>query len=305
MHEDPQPGPMIEAGPGVPGGPTPAPPRTVLKLPASIWLKVLPAFVLALVAISIVPMKAAQPGVAPGTGPSLQLMFLVALLVSGITAAALYWCVTKDLGLATRIAILAVAYNVLIVVVKFALAPEGLYEVNRTKDLQSVVVISSGIGAAITAAAVLSLYLIAYLVIYRQARARLGAPVVKRGSKERVVKGVLISSAILVAIGVVIPGAVVLLFLLAAGVGTGLEYLTFVFSSGAALLIALALAGAVTLAALAFVSVADRAKLIGDAAVLVSIFWLGLWFLVLYHVLWVVYILVITSIWPLRVVVPK
>jgi hypothetical protein len=43
----------------------------------------------------------------------------------------------------------------------------------------------------------------------------------------------------------------------------------------------------------------------GNAAVLVSFFWLGLYFLVLYHVLWVVYVLVLFSLWPLKVVVPK
>ena len=36
-----------------------------------------------------------------------------------------------------------------------------------------------------------------------------------------------------------------------------------------------------------------------------SFFWVGLYFLALYHVLWVVYVLVLTSIWPLKVVTPK
>ena len=45
--------------------------------------------------------------------------------------------------------------------------------------------------------------------------------------------------------------------------------------------------------------------LVGDAALLVSVFWLGLGFLALYHALWVVYVLVLTSIWPLKVITPK
>jgi hypothetical protein len=36
-----------------------------------------------------------------------------------------------------------------------------------------------------------------------------------------------------------------------------------------------------------------------------SFFWIGLYFLALYHVLWVVYVLVLTSTWPLKVVTPK
>jgi hypothetical protein len=59
------------------------------------------------------------------------------------------------------------------------------------------------------------------------------------------------------------------------------------------------------LAALAFKGTADRAEAVGDAALLVSFFWIGLAFLALYHVLWVVYILALTVAWPLRVVVPK
>jgi hypothetical protein len=37
----------------------------------------------------------------------------------------------------------------------------------------------------------------------------------------------------------------------------------------------------------------------------VTLFWLGLGFLALYHVLWIVYVLVLGSIWPLKTVVPK
>ena len=98
-------------------------------------------------------------------------------------------------------------------------------------------------------------------------------------------------------------GAVILVPLLI--VASSGQYLSLVFSSGASLLIAIALAGATTLAGLAFTSVADRARVVGDATVFMSFFWLGLYFLALYHILWVVYILVLTTVWPLKVVVPK
>jgi hypothetical protein len=85
----------------------------------------------------------------------------------------------------------------------------------------------------------------------------------------------------------------------------GLEYVDFVFSSAVSGLVALALAGAVALAAVAFRSTAERARLVGDVALLVSVFWVGLAFLALYHALWVVYVLVLTAIWPLKVITPK
>jgi hypothetical protein len=51
------------------------------------------------------------------------------------------------------------------------------------------------------------------------------------------------------------------------------------------LLVALALAGATALAAVAFDGTAKRAHVLGDASVYVSFFWVGLYFLALYHVL--------------------
>jgi hypothetical protein len=71
------------------------------------------------------------------------------------------------------------------------------------------------------------------------------------------------------------------------------------------LLVAVSVAVAATLAGAMFANAADRAKAVGDAAVLVNLFWVGLAFLALYHVLWVVYILALTTIWPLKVVTPK
>jgi hypothetical protein len=37
----------------------------------------------------------------------------------------------------------------------------------------------------------------------------------------------------------------------------------------------------------------------------VAFFWVGLAFLAIYHVVWVIYIVALTALWPLRVVVPK
>ncbi len=42
-----------------------------------------------------------------------------------------------------------------------------------------------------------------------------------------------------------------------------------------------------------------------DYGTIVTVFWLGLGFLALFHVLWIVYVLVLGSIWPFKTVVPK
>jgi hypothetical protein len=64
--------------------------------------------------------------------------------------------------------------------------------------------------------------------------------------------------------------------------GGGLEYLGWVFSSGVSLVVALSLVGAISLASIAFRDSAARAEALGDAALLVSIFWVALAFLSLY-----------------------
>jgi hypothetical protein len=100
-------------------------------------------------------------------------------------------------------------------------------------------------------------------------------------------------------------GGGILLLLPLVGVASGSQYLEFVFTSAGSLAIALALGVATVLAGMAIKDAAERAAVVGDVALVVSFFWVGLCFLALYHVLWVVYILVLTSIWPLKVVVPK
>lgn len=84
-----------------------------------------------------------------------------------------------------------------------------------------------------------------------------------------------------------------------------LQYLQFVFTSGVAALIGLVLLMAATLIGSAFRELSRRPEAISDAGAIVTLFSLGLAFLALYHVLWVVYVLVLGSIWPLRTVVPK
>jgi hypothetical protein len=87
--------------------------------------------------------------------------------------------------------------------------------------------------------------------------------------------------------------------------GEGAQYIGYVFSSSASLITALALAGAGSLAAISLNSVTERAEAVGDVVLLVTFFWVALYFIAIYHVLWVVYILALTALWPLRVVVPK
>jgi hypothetical protein len=221
--------------------------------------------------------------------------------VTLFTTAALYLILRHNLRLPLAIAVFAVAYNALIVVVKFVLGPYGLYEVNQSVELTSMFPVNDAFGATWTAALVFVLYLVGYYAIYRIARARVtGLPADDR-RRRRIVVPFIAAVYALAGAG----AALAVVALVGASGGDIDEYLTFLFSSSVSFVVAAALAGAGALAALAFKGTADRAEAIGDAALLASFFWIGLAFLALYHVLWVVYILALTVAWPLRVVVPK
>jgi hypothetical protein len=253
-----------------------------------VWARVTAGFGLALAAAVLVP-RTGDEGDVPGLG----LLLVTGVLVGLATTGALYLVLRRDLGLPASIALFAVGYNALVVLVKFVFSPEALYEHSEAGSFEAWFDPSETGEAIIISSCVFALYALALMVIYRVCRRRLVER--RRSSWKRVVVIAILTAAALFA-----TGGIPLLLLFG-----GLEYVDFVFSSAVSGLVALALAGAVALAAVAFRSAAERAQLVGDVALLVSVFWIGLAFLALYHALWVVYVLVLTAIWPLKVITPK
>jgi hypothetical protein len=266
-------------------------------VPAAAWLKILFSFAIALAAVYVVLPSGG------GETPPVRTLVATAAIIGVLTIGALVWALMTDLGFPVQVVVLTAVFNGIIVFVKFVLAPRGVYEVNQTVDVSGIYNITDEVGAVIAAVVVFLLYLGAFVVLYRIARRRLVSRAPGRSwiwARNLVI--VLLVGAGLFAVGGALV-AVILLPLIVAE--AGIEYLSFVFTSSFALLIGLALAGAAALAALALRTTAERARLAGDVALLVAFFWLGVAFLALYHALWVVYILVLSSTWPLKVVVPK
>jgi hypothetical protein len=268
--------------------------REAQSFASALWIKVIIGFGLALLVAETLPRT-----VGSGATPPVRTLVLTAALVTVFTTAALYLGIRHNLGLGARVAVYAVSYNALIVAVKFGLAPYGLYEVNQRVDLTQLFPVSDPFGALWTASLVFALYLGGYYLVYRLVRARIqGLAADDERHPRRAVLALIGGAYALAGAGIVL--------LVVFGLGrVGGEYVDFALSSSVSILIAVALAGAGSLAALAFKDARDQAEIVGDAALLVSFFWLGLAFLALYHVLWVVYILVLTAVWPLKVVVPK
>src|SRR5436190_1681272 len=168
-------------------------------LTTPLLLKLLVAGALSFAVVSLLPHTVS----AGGDVPPVRMLLETAVIVSVICAAALFWGIRSDLGLPAKVAVYAVLFNTLVIVVKLTLGPHGFYEVNQIRNLESGFEIDD------------------------------------------------------------------------------------------------------SLAALAFDATSKRADAVGDATMYMSFFWVGLYFLALYHVLWVVYVLVLTSMWPLKVVTPK
>lgn len=128
---------------------------------SSLWLKIAIGFALALAIAYLIP------GGHGGNEPPVRSLLLSAILIALFTTGALYLGLRRDLGFTARVAMYAVAYNALIVGVKFALAPHGLYEVNRSVDLTSLFNVTDQAGAIMVAACVFVLYFAAYLFSQR------------------------------------------------------------------------------------------------------------------------------------------
>ncbi|MFN2524837.1 MAG: hypothetical protein ABR505_01010 [Actinomycetota bacterium] len=292
------------------------------RLPAGAWLK------LGAIGLGGAALLAVAPQMAEtGTRPPVALLLLVGFLLIAAAGAAVYGAVRSDLGLPGMVAWYAVGYNALLILVKFVFGPFGLYEVNQSVDFEAIGLITNPAGAAMAATTVLILYLAGYLIVYRIAtkadRPSWIARLRDRAVRNRRAVLLVVGGALLVAAA----GGTGLLLVMLIFASSGLEYIHFVFSSSASLLVATFLASATILLGLHVREAASLGRagglpggvprhevtseipapeqLVANAAAVAAVFWLGLCFIALYHILWVVYILVLTSIWPLRTVVPK
>ena len=271
-----------------------APPRPD-RLPRSSWITLAVATLLALVAIVLFPRSG-------GDAPPLASLALIGSAVTGVITVALYVIVRRDLRLPSLVAAAFAIAFALIGLVKFVLAPSGLYEINAVRALDDLFgSVANVMGAVLTAAAVFGLYAIGYRLAARLGQ---GDAPWRRRRAVRTSRGRSLVVAVLLAVVIVLTGGgIVLLGLLL--LTAPRQYLEFVFSSWAGLGIALALVAAATLIQQVFARIGRHPQLVAEIGTVVTLFWLGLGFLALYHVLWIVYVLTLGSIWPLRTVTPK
>jgi hypothetical protein len=234
-------------------------------------------------------------------------VFLLAGLTAIVLTAGLFGYIYRlGMGFGKTVLVLAAGYNALIAAVKLGLAPAALYQANREQAFDAALADPNrvwfylGVGSG-----VLLLYLLVFGVMYGVFRRRFRrrslpseSPPEQRGrwSNRTIVIGVVVLVAFAASFLWIMPVVYV-------GFPT-FSYLLYIFSTfGAAITLALILAA--VLAYKSFDEVEKRAVRLGDATLLASFFWLGLALIVLYHVMWVVFLLTLVSIWPFQTYTPK
>src|ERR687889_1246033 len=249
----------------------------------------------------------AVPGLFAGPVRPEFTVFLVAGVAAIVLSAGFFGYIYRlGMGFGRTVLVLAAGYNALIAAVKLGLAPAAFYQANREQAFDTAlgdpneVWFYLGVGSG-----VLLLYLLVFGVMYSVFRRRFRGRSLPsepppeqsgRWSNRTIVVGVVVLVAFAASFLWIMPVVYV-------GFPT-FSYLFYIFSTfGVA--IALALILAAYLAYRTFDEVEKRAVRLGDATLLASFFWLGLALILLYHVMWVVFLLTLVSMWPFRTYTPK
>jgi hypothetical protein len=234
-------------------------------------------------------------------------VFLIAGMAAIVLTAGLFGYIYRlGLGFGRTVLVMAAGYNALIAAVKLGLAPAAFYQANREQAFDTAfgdpneVWFYLGVGSG-----VLLLYLLVFGVMYGVFRRRFRRRSLPsepppeqsgRWSNRAIVIGAVAIVAFMASFLWIMPVVYV-------GFPT-FSYLFYIFSTfGAAITLALILAA--VLAYKSFDEVEKLAVRLGDATLLASFFWLGLALILLYHVMWVVFLLTLVSFWPFRTYTPK
>lgn len=235
--------------------------------------------------------------------PPLLLHMLIAFFLLLFTSALLYIGVSKIQTLPRAFLAYSLAYNAIIIVIKFFFSPYGLYSGGSWSS--GIVEINSFFGVFAISVSVFIIYYLVYSILYSSEKKRLNK--VLFGEKDDNNKKIKTRDTVLLTIGLLVAlcvtgiGMFFLLFVL----NIPFQYFTFVFGGGMGLVIATLLVMATYFAKKSFQSASEGAIVIRDATLLTTAFTLGSSLILIYHLLWVVYMFVLTSLWPINSYTPK
>jgi hypothetical protein len=222
-----------------------------------------------------------------GTGPPPSSMFAAAGVLMSFIAIVTVGVAARRSGATFRAALALGGAFAAIAITKFALGPYAFTQHLDTTAFQDPLGIGSR-GAVWAIGAVVGLLYAGVILLL----AGLLRPTGSRSP--RASTGVVL---IVIGIGATLVGAIV--------TDAPMAYLGFALTGLEATGIAVALFVAASLLAVAFRDTATQAKVVGTTSAYVSIVWVAIAFLLVFQLLWVVFLLAIVTIWPVRTVTPK
>jgi hypothetical protein len=216
-------------------------------------------------------------------------MFAAAGILMSVVALITVTLAARRAGAPVRAAIALAGGFAAIAIAKFAIGPTALYQGNVHEDISTFGGLSSSDFVIAIAGVVVLLYIGAVWLIAVSFRP---APPPDGPSAKP-----LIGIALLGGLGAV----VVSVFMTTAPT----QYLTFAITGLEAGALALVLFVATMAVGVAFRETSVRARALGSTSMYVTVAWIAIAFVLVFHVLWIVFLLAVVAIWPLRSVTPK
>ncbi len=271
------------------------------------------SFLLSVLAIIFIP-RLEHSLLPDRESPTLFTFIGVGISIIVFTGFALLFGLNSSMRYPQKFILYTFLYNSLIVLAKFTLGQYSLYEVATERYVESYLgtINKNALSLTILAAVVFFLYFYVLNILYQNAKRRLSLLLKNAGgvsalTKKSVNKKFILNILLLTIIGIfIVTGGFFLLSAFAfISFFLTLEYVMFVFSTFPGLLAALCLIAAIFFASKSFKSVEEQASSVQNTTILTSTLWIGLSFLIMYHALWVVYLFILTTLWPLKFVTPK
>jgi hypothetical protein len=238
-----------------------------------------------------------------GERPAITTILGVGLGMSICMTATVYWSVVREMRHRNRVFLYTFAFNGLLVIIKFVASPTAVYDASALHLTVFDPFQFGGLPVTVLALVIFGAYSVAGLVIYLIFRARvrnaidraLGTVAAKPHRHRLLVMG-------LIALAIIATGAAGGFIIVLIPVWS---YISILGGTATGVSTAILLVGVLTFASRAFSSVAEEAIALRDLSVLTTFFWLALALLAVYHLLWIVYMLLLVSLFPLKFVAPK
>ena len=253
-----------------------------MDLSPVLWI--LAALAVGAIGLTIVVRVQDRTGQVPPTS-----MFAAAGIAMSLLAFVTVTAAAQRAGAPYRAAIALGGGFAAIAIAKFGFGATALFQGNRDEEIQNIGGLTSGGLIVVIALAIGMLYVAAVWLLAVSFRP---APPPDGPSWRPLVAIVLLG----------LGAAVVTAFFVTSA---ALQYIAFALTGLEAGVIAIALFVATTFVAVAFSDTAKRARAIGSLSMYVTVAWIAIAFVLVFHVLWVVFLLAVVALWPLRSVTPK